>query len=157
MTAKVDDSEKAQRVFSLLNQVPRPRLTIGDISSQTAMSPAQVRKGWGILRKTLGEQIAVMEPHREHSVYYLSEEFNDGARYMFWQARHLYARIASARYTVRDLLRAGDHMPEAVRPLRQSEGNLVGAFSNIQQLLEAMGRRAGIPDEELERILAAQD
>jgi hypothetical protein len=157
VTGPVDDEEKARRLFGVLNQKPRPRLTLGEIGERTGMSPAQVRKGWKKLRQTLGEQIAVMEPHREASVYYLSEEFNDGARYMLWQAKHLYTRIASAQLTVRDLHRAGQHMPEAVRPLKQSDRNLGGALANIEQLLGTMGRRAGLTDEELDKMLVAHD
>jgi hypothetical protein len=149
--------EKAERVFGALmpDDGTRPRLTIPQLQVLTGMSRVQVRQGWKWLRETLGVSIAVMEPHREYSVYFLSDEFDDGVAYLFWQTSNVYRRVVSARNTLRDLKRASEHLPEVANALEESEGNLSGVRSNLRQLLRELHERAGVSEDKLNAILTS--
>jgi hypothetical protein len=150
----VPDEEKAQRVLAALlpDDGSRPRLTMPQIENLTGLSPAQARRGWRLLRRVL-QNVAVMEPHRQNSVYYLSEEFDDGTSYLFWQAKHLYTRVVSARGTVAQLRQVAESIPGVGPSLSLTEANLSGAWANLTQLVRTLADQLGVPVEEVERFL----
>lgn len=152
-TEPVPDHEKAQRVFNLLAAEPRQRLTIWEIADETGMSLAQTRKGWKLVRDLLG-QLAVMEPHRENSVYFLTDDFDDGAQYVFWQTRQVYSRVKSERRTLASLQTATAHRADVQNVLAEAEANLAGTWSNLRQVIRALGVELKVDSAELAKILA---
>ena len=128
-------------------QPPRPSRCVWTVRGAT-------RRGWQHLRRTLGDQIAIVEVRREHSIYRLSDEFNDGAQYMFWQTKHLLTRVTLARATVRQLQAIGGNIPEVGESLDEAAQLLSGAWSQIRAFIRTLAVRAGVDDDELKRVLA---
>jgi hypothetical protein len=155
MTNHISNDEKVNRVFGVLSQEPRPRLSMRELAHATSLSLSQAYEGWRALRQILSDHVAVMEPHGAATVYYLSDEFQPGAEYLYWQTRHIYTRVNSARASVRDLERAADLVPAVTGALEDTADNFGGVRANLRQALRFLGAQIGVPDEEIARVLAA--
>jgi hypothetical protein len=156
MTKHIDHAEKANRIFAALSTVPQPQLSLQELADATDLTAGQAYHGWRYLRSILGEHVAVMTPRGSNTVYFLSDDFQLGAEYLYWQARNIYTRVNSARASLRDLQRAAaDTMPAVLGSLEDTADNFSGVRSNLRQTIRFLGAQIGISEEELARVLAA--
>ena len=151
---KLTNNEKAARVFDVLSQNHRPRLSLAQIAEEANLSVAQAQQGWTWLRRTMPE-LCIMEPHRQNTVYYLSDEFTDGARYILWQTRHMMTRMATDRHTVRQLSLLADVSTRRGRAIAKMAKLLDSVDLFMAELIQASAEEAGMTEEEVDKLLEA--
>jgi DNA-binding transcriptional regulator GbsR (MarR family) len=150
---KVSPEEKAARLFEEL--ADGERLTLRELVARTKMSRSQVYQGWAELRRYLGRGACIVEPHRQATVYYLSDDYDDGARYILWQSRHVFRRIVATKQTVKALQEATQRTgQDAAQPaLAAAHAGLVGATAAMDNLIRELARQAGHKPADVERWL----
>ncbi len=151
---RLTDTEKAAKVFDVLAQDHRPRMSLAQIAEAAGISLSQAQQGWSWLRKTMPD-LAIMEPHRQNTVYYLSDDFSDGARYILWQTKHLLARMMSDKDTVRQLSTLAEGNPKRAQVLRKMARALDAVGLYAEELIITSGAEAGLDESELEKLLEA--
>ena len=87
-----------------------------------------------------------MEPHRQNSVYYFTEEFNDGMSYLHWQCKHIYARVNSAQVSVGQLTPLAAAHPDVAKELHDTEMALNGAWAGLKNALKELEKRSDIKE-----------
>jgi hypothetical protein len=156
MTAHVTDADKADAIFAVLSELDEGvGLTKAELEEETGFSSAQFRAGWYRLRRDLGN-LALVEPHREDTIYRLSSDYSDGAadRYRLWQGKNTYRRLWSHLATLGQMARVATQTdPNDGENIRLAEYGLRDALAALKVEVRRAGQRADVPVEQIEAWL----
>jgi hypothetical protein len=147
--------DKQERVFQALAN--GQKLTKRQLVDATEMSTTQVVEGWRGLRGQADGHMWVMEPHREHTLYFASEECEPMLHYMLWQARRNYRQTVS-------LLASSDQLTDGIEKLRPDNGlrrftrtardHIRDGAHGYRELVNQLGIELDIPAEVIAKWIA---
>jgi len=147
-----NEERKAQAIFNVLTV--RGKLTKLEIMAATDFSHSQFRMGWSHLRRSLGS-LCVVENHGEASTYHLTNQPSlEAEKYRLWQDKQIYRRLMSLRMTLRQQLEIALRTDQDDGDsLRTADYGLADAVASMKLELRRAGRRAEVPEEEVEAYL----
>ena len=147
--------EKQDRVFAALAdgaQLTKPRLC-----EITGLSSAQVTQGWRALRGQPDGHMWVMEPHREHTLYYAAQEYEPMLRYQLWQARRDHKAAVALQASVEQMtntmqrLRPDNGLVRTTVTAMKAATSAVWGFADVVRQISA---ELAVEDELVEKWLA---